>query len=238
MDAWQSAVNAVAVAGGLATLMGLTVRRRLRRARCFALFLVLVSVYGSAVAWRPGLVVWRVWLAKEVVLSLVSLLCALEIGVLLFARRRGARPRAGEAVLVVMLMTALLLALDLSPPPAGPFAETSAGEVAAFELARSLLPRLAYGTAWLFTMLWAVARRFRLPLDTPHEAVLLGGALFWGLQALSLGVLHGPDHTRLASDVLTIAFVVVLLVWTWVAWRPDATPDVPSRVVREVWPWR
>ncbi len=238
MDAWQSAVNASAVVAGLAAVAGLAVRGRLRRARFFALFLALVSVHGLLVAVRPSLIAWRVWLAKELTLGLVALLCALEVGVLLFRRRRGARPLAGVAVLAVMGMTGVLLLLDLPPARVGPFEQTSAVEVVAFESARSLLPRLAYGTAWLFTMLWAVARRFDLPLDTPHEAILLGGALFWGLQALSLGVLHGPALARLASDLLTLAFVVVLIAWTWVAWRPDTTPHAPVEIVREVWPWR
>lgn len=238
MDAWQSVVNAVAVAAGLAALAGLIVRKRVGRARLFAVFLALVSAYGAVVGVRPDLVVWRVWLFKELALSFVALLCALEVGVRLFARRSGARPLAGEAVLVVMALTALLLALDLSPPAAGSFAETSPMDLAAFDLARSLLPRLAYGTAWLFTMLWAVARRFRLPLDTPHEAVLLGSAVFWGLQALSLGLLHGPRYARLASDVITVAFVVVLLFWTRAAWRREPSPDASEGVIRQVWPWR
>lgn len=237
MDHWQTTVNATAVGAGLATLLGLAARGRLARASFFAFFVAVVSAYGIVVAARPTTITWRVWLVKELTLGIVALLAAIEIGARTFARRRGARPRAGLAALAATGFTALLLALDLSPQAVGPFSATAAVEVASFDLARSLLPRLAYGCAWLFTALWATARRFAIPLDTLHEAVLLGFSSYWTLQAAGLASLDSPERSRLASDILTLAFLLVLLAWAAVAWRRDRLPSAPPAVVREIWPW-
>lgn len=237
MDYWQSTVNAAAVAVSLATLLGLAARGRLARASFFAVFLAVVSAYGVVVAARPTTITWRLWLVKELTLGIVALLVAIEIGARTFARRRGARPRAGLAALAATGFTVLLLALDVAPRAVGPFTATAAVEVLSFDLARSLLPRLAYGCAWLFTALWATARRFAVPLDALHEAVLLGFSSYWALQAAGLAVLDSAERSRLASDVLTLAFLLVLLVWATVAWRRDRLPVAPPSVVREVWPW-
>ena len=237
MDAWQTTINASSVTLGFVALAGLVVRGRLRRAAFFASFLGLVSTYGLIVALYPGVIAWRLWVVKEVTLGVVALLAALEIGLRMFAKRGGARPRAGLAALIVMAFTAFALGLDLSAPAAGSFATTAATEILFFELAREVLPRLAYGAAWLFTVVWAVARRCAVPLDAWHEAVLLGSSIFWVLQATCLGLLVHPTSARLASDFVTVSFLVVVSVWAAMAWRRESPPAVPPEIVRELWPW-
>lgn len=239
MDARQSLVHALGIVACLTVLAGLVVRGRVRRVSFFTLFLALVGTYNFVVLLHPGLIVWRVWLVKQLLLNLLVMLTAAEIGVQLFAARAGARPRAGRAVLGAMAATAAFLALDLPQPDTGPLAHTSAAELAAFRHALDWLPRLAYGTAWLFAALWGTSWRFAIPLDPLREAVLLGFAVFSILQAVSLGLLNGPRYARLTSDVLTLAFLALLVVWAWFAWRHEPPPDAPEGVVRQVWPqWK
>ena len=239
MDAWQSAVTLTTILAGFAALAGLGVRGRLQRVRFFTLYLLLASVYGSVVFLRPGLVVWRAWLIKELLLSLIALITALEIGVQLFAARAGARPYAGRAVLLVTAATALFLGVNEPGPEVGAAVSISPGELWAFQQALGLLPRLAYGSAWLFAALWVATQRFEIPVDPLREAILLGFGVFSLLQAVSLGLLSGPRYARLTSDVLTLAFLAVLLVWAWFAWRLEEPPDAPPEIVARVWPhWR
>lgn len=239
MDKWQSAVTLTTTLVGLGALAGMSVRSRLRRVRFFTLYVTLVSAYGLLVLLRPELVVWRAWLIKELLLSLVALLTALEVGVQLFAARAGARPYAGRAVLVVMAVTVLFLGVRGAGPDVSAALSTSSSELWAFQQALGLLPRLAYGSAWLFAALWVAAQRFEIPVDPLREAVLLGFAVFWLLQAVSLGLLSEPQHARLTSDVLTLAFLAVLLIWAWFAWRSEIPPSAPPEIVARVWPdWR
>lgn len=239
MDVHQGWLHAVGIVAALASLMGLLLRRRATWAYFFVLYLGLVAGYGIVVALRPDVVVWRVWVMKELVLAVVALLTGLEIGVRLIADRRGARPHAARAVLVVMALTLLVVFVGTPAPALGPVLHTSAADVDAFEQAFRLLPGLAYGSAWLFTALWRVARRFAIPLSRLHHAILVGFAVFWLLQAFSLGVLDGPRHARLVSDVLTGSFLALLLVWAWAAWAAQPEPDASPEVVRDVWRfWR
>jgi hypothetical protein len=205
----------------------------------FVVYIGLVAGYGVVVTVRPDFVVWPVWVMTELALAAVALLTGLEIGVRLIAARRGARPHAARAVLVVMALTLLVVVVGTPTPALGPVLHTSAADVDAFERAFRLLPGLAYGSAWLFTALWHVARRFKIPLSRLHRAILVGFAVFSMLLAFSLGVLDGPRHARLVSDVLTGSFLVLLLVWAWAAWAPEPEPEAAPEVVREVWRfWR
>lgn len=238
MDAWQSAVHACGLGVGLVALAGLVRRRRVGWAYFFTLYLLLVTGYGIVVAVRPDLVVWRLWAVKELLLALIALLTGLEIGVRLFARRAGARPHAGRAVLTAMAVTVVFLLLDLPGPRSGPVRHTSAVDVVAFEQALSLLPRLAYGSTWLFGALWLAAWRFRIPLTTLHETILLGFGIFRLLQGVSLGLLDAPHYARATSHLLTLTFLLVLGVWAWAAWRREGAPEGASpEIVRQVWWW-
>lgn len=238
MDAWQSAVNVAAIIAGLVVLAGLVVRRRVGWAYFFALYLLLVTGYGVVVAVRPDLVVWRAWAVKELTLALVALLAGLEVGVRLFARRAGARPHAGRAVLAAMAFTLVFLLVDLPGPRAANARHTSALDVVAFEQALSLLPRLAYGSTWLFAALWLVAHSFAIPLTKLHETVLLGLFAYSFVLGVSLGVLDSPSYARATSHLLTLTFLAVLVLWAWAAWRPEPAPrGASAEVVRQVWWW-
>ncbi len=237
MDPWQSLVNVAVSVAAVATVVGLLVRRRARRAWAFVVYLALTAAWGLAVALVPGLVTWRAWLTKELLLGLLKLLVAVEIAVRVFAGAPESRRVARVAVLSILTMTGFVLVLDLPQPARPQFVEASPAEVAAFETALTLLPRLAYGSAWLLGALFMTA--IFLPLDPLHRVIVIGLGAYLCAYAVLLGLLPPEQpHARLVSDVLSWSYFFVLCVWGYAAWRRESAHDAPLHVVQHFFPWQ
>ncbi len=167
------------------------------------------------------------------------MLVALEIAARLFATLPEPARNARRAIIGVIVVTAMLLLIDLPTPSHPTFAQPSASDVVAFDAAQRWLPRLAYGSAWLFAALFGLATRAALPLDPLHRLVLGGFGAYLLLYAVSLGTLPAiAAHARAVSIALTATYQILLLVWCYGAWRQEPTPDAPPDVVRRLWSWR
>lgn len=237
MDTWQSAVNIAVTVLAVAAVVGLLVRRRARRAWAFTVYLTLTAAWGLAVALAPGMIVWSAWLTKEIVFGLLTLTIAVEIALRVFARAREALRFARLVLAGILSITALFLVLDLPRPERPPFAQTSPAEVVAFETALALLPRLAYGSAWLLGALFMLSTTDKLPFDPLHRVIVIGLGAYLCAYAVLLGLLPPEQsHARQVSDVLTWSYLGVLAVWTFAAWRPERHDGRPD-VVRHFFPW-
>lgn len=237
MDRWQSAINIAVTVLAVVAVVGLLVQHRAQRAWAFTAHLTLTAIWGIAVALAPGMIAWRAWLAKEIVLSLLTLTIAVEIALRVFARAPEAFRFARLVLAGILTITALFLVLDLPRPDSPPFPQTSPAEVAAFETALTLLPRLAYGSAWLLGALFILSTSDKLPFDPLHRVIVIGLGAYLCAYAVLLGLLPPEQpHARLVSDVLTWSYLGVLAVWTFAAWGPERHDGRPD-VVRHFFPW-
>lgn len=238
MYTWHLAANAVASALSLAVLAGLVARGRARRSYAFAAYTVVIAAQGARQFAAGEPYSWSTWLVVELLLRLLCMVVALEIGVRLFGSLTEAARRARRAIVAVLASTVVFLVIDLPTPEHPHFIASTPGEVVAFETAQRLLPRLAYGSAWLFAALFAVATAYALPLDPLHRFVMMGfGAYLW-LYAITLATLQAIElHATIVSAVHTVAFLGLLMLWNYGAWRREGAPDIPSVVLRRLWPW-
>ena len=236
MNAWQTLLGAVGIGCGTTALVGLLVRRRARRCYFFVAYLVLISANGLRLAIDPGAHTWTYWLVTETTARVLSIAVAVEIALRMFASLPRAKRAAQRVILAVLFATVAVLWLSPIPPMSTRGAENLA-EVAAFEAALGLLPRAAYGTAWLFTALLIVAIRYSLPLDRVHRTILVGFSAYLMVYAVAIGSLRTPVQRIVVNAVDPLLFAVVLASWAYVAWAPEPPPPAPQRVVARLWPW-
>lgn len=223
----------------LFALAGLLWRGRLRRCVAFAAYLALVGSQGLRLALTPQGTSWSAWLLLELAVRLLTLAVALELAARLFGSLPGAAHSARAAILLAVLGTLILLNVQLPVPDRPAFERADAAEIAAFNHAQAILPRLAYGSAWLFVMLLGVATAFGLPLDPLHRVVVVGFAAYLLLYAVTLATMPAVEvHADTVNAVHTLSFTALLALWSHAAWRREAAPAAAPDVVERLWPWR
>lgn len=211
------------------------VRDRWRRIRALPAY-ALVALSGAALAliWPAQLHVWRFWLAKESLVRVLGAIVLVEMLYRVVARMPTARRVADRCVIAVVLLTAGALALI----PRSSVPVTPAADPWLLLWTLEVLPRLALGSAVLCLVALGIAFHYIVPLDPLHGAVLYGFAPYLTLYALTLGSLAGAAEHSLANLANGIAYVLMLLLWAYAAWRREPAPGADPRVVAWVHPWR
>jgi hypothetical protein len=232
------AQHAILVAGNfllLTTLAGLAVRRRLRLAYCFPVYLLVVVVLSSLPAiWPSRYNTWSFYWLKQSVYTGLEVAVAVELTVRAFQAFPAARRTAHVALLVVVVVT--LIAAWTAPVPSSH--QELQREWADRVLA--LLPRFANGAAWLFGALFALILYYRIPLHPLHKAIAFGFMSFLLLLTVGLDQVKRSDFARLTlvSYAGSIGYTLVAGFWAWAAWRRDPPPPVAPEVVDRLQPWR
>jgi hypothetical protein len=193
-------------------LSGLVARRRLHLWYGLGVLLAVVLIHDLLVASRPTQFFRKdVWLAKETVLILVRLGMAVELMVRVFRRFPGAMVTARRLLLFIALSTALavwaLPVRDLG----------YAGFVA------DVMPRVLNGTVWLFASLAILIVWYRLPVHGFQKAILLSYVPYLLVFTVAMNALGDLGWQRGAwfNSVNPIAYQLMVLHWTYAAWRPD-----------------
>lgn len=238
MTEWQVASNVATGLLSLAVLAGLLHQRRARRSYSFTLYVAFVAMHASWLVLERAPRSWSTWLIVELLLRLMCAVVALEFAM----RQLGALPRvaqgASRAIRWVLAASVVFFMLDLPTPWRPTFTFSAPAEVAAFETAQHLLPRLAYGSAWLFAALYAVAVNYGLPVDPLHRTIVIGFGSYLLLYSVTLATLPAVDlHVAIVSIIQAVAFLGLLGAWVHAAWRREKPPDAPQDVVQRVWPW-
>lgn len=220
----------------LAALVGLCVRRRLRLAYLFPVYLLAVVVLGSLPAlWPESFHTWSFYWFKESVYSVLKVGVALEMTVRVFQAFPAARRSARSAFLAVLAIT-LVAAWAASPGP--PLSQR--GEQQWADLVLALNPRIINGTAWLFGALFALILYYRVPLHPLHKSIAFGFMAYLLLLTLALDRLKRSDFAALplVSYANSMGYVLVAGYWAWAAWRRDDPPPASPEVVDRLQPWR
>jgi hypothetical protein len=207
-------------------LIGIALRNRHRLCRSFTFYLAAVLGFESlAVAWPERFFTYSVWTFQETLFAVLKLALALELVYLTFARLPGAL----TAAKVVVLAGILVMLYSVAP-------FTFNYE----HVAARMQPRLATGTAWLFTLYTALVYFFRVPLHPYHRTILIGlvpylvvsGLLNNLLDVKGWSVLPAVDHLDPLAYLLASAY------WARGAWRRDEAPVESPAVLETLQPWR
>ena len=205
-----------------ATLIGLVATRRYRLWYSFVLYLVALFVPSLAIAVSDRFYGARVWSRQELLLDVLRLAMASELAVRIFQHFPGARAMLRRVVVLVAGLT--LLSIWLAPRVPGGLAGSDS-HAAYRTFVGEIQPRVLGGAVWLFTAIAALVLWYRLPVQPFHKAVLLGYVPYLLVFTTAMKVLAdwGWERGWQVLYIDQIAFVSVLALWTWAAWRTDAS---------------
>jgi hypothetical protein len=193
----------------LGLLLAGLLARRLRVCYSFTLYVLVVLVCELLITGWPGrFYKMEFWLPKEILLDVLKFAVALELAARTFRAFPGARATLRGVVFLVVSGT--LVSMFVGPTP-----ETLA------DLASQMLPRVVYGTIWLFTALAVVILWYRLPVHVFHKAILVGFVPYLLIYTVALKVLeeYGWDYKDLVSRSQSMAYLLLLAYWVYAAWR-------------------
>jgi hypothetical protein len=214
----------------LCLLVGLVWRRLHRVCRTFPVYVGAVFAGDVlALAWPERFHNWTFWTFKEAAYGIFKLGIALELTSLTFRAFPGARAAARRALaLGTGLLVTGLLALDLA----------EADDWA--KLFMEIHPRLANGTALLFACVWALVLWYNLPVHPFHRALLRGFVPYLLVFTVAYRLLAtwGWDFRYQMSLASAGSYLLMLVYWTVVAWRPQAPPPADPALVQRLQPWR
>jgi hypothetical protein len=152
-----------------------------------------------------------VWRAKEMTLIVVRLAMVVELTVRVFRGFPGALATA-RRLLVVIFVSTFLAVLALPVRQGGH--EGFVGEV---------MPRVLNGTIWLFSALAILILWYRLPVHWFQKAILLSYVPYLLVFTVAMNALGDLGWHRAGwADMLSVvAYLMLLVYWTYQAWRPE-----------------
>src|SRR5262245_52425384 len=218
-----------------AVLVGLLVRGHYRRAVFFTLYVISVLVPAVlARLWRDRFFTPEFWQAKEIVIAVLRFGFALELALRTFRSFPAALRTLRLAILFILILT---LGIVVSVTPAHLDYVSFVGQVH---------PRITNGSIWIFTAIAALILWYRVPVLPFYKRVIIGYVPYLLFTSAVSHVLGSMGFVRgwamNAAD--QIAYVSLLLYWTFVAWSPAAVPVTPApigsgldRVVAETRTW-
>jgi len=204
-----------------------------RFCRTFVVYAGVVAVVDGLVAvWPATFYNWGFWQAKELTFSILSFLVALEIAGLTFQAFPGARARARQ--LSVLILLATLAAIAFTPVSGdGPTTDPSQAD-----LYVELQSRLAHGTVMLLAVVWALVLWYVVPLHRWHRAILRGLLPYMLLFTVAVRLLVSWGwHARVWIGYAdSVAYIIVCAYWAWEAWRKEPPQDSPE-ILKRLQPW-
>lgn len=234
MPLWLAWVEWAIAPVQVLVIVGLVARRRLRRVWLWPAYLLASSVVRVLqLGWGGAFRTWQAWVSMELPLKLMAVGVVVEITVRVFARLPGAAPWARRALALVALATAASL---WTAPGVG---DGDASSSWLYVMVVEILPRLAFGAAALCVATLVVMAAYGVPLDDLHGAVLFGLALYLLLYAGPLGSADTHEPARFVVYYVTpVAYLGILVLWAYAAWRREREPGVSPEVVRRLQPWK
>jgi uncharacterized membrane protein len=194
----------------LALIAGMAWRGRARLCWSFALYILAALVGNVLASWWPSrFLTPSFWVLKQAVYDALKVAVALELAWRAFSAFPGAAHVARRVMLVLLAVSTLVLAL-LTPG-------------SSFMTFWDWQPRVTTAALWLLTATALMVVWYQVPVDEWQRAIMLGLAPYLLVFVALLSLLRGLGWTRLEPiDALgTLAYLALLLYWTWAAWRRD-----------------
>jgi hypothetical protein len=196
--------------GLLALLAGMVLRGRLGLCWTFGLYVVAILVGNTLVTLAPQRFFnYSFWMLKQGVYDVLKMAIAIELAWRAFAAFPGAWRTARVVLLLIVASSSLSLAW-LTPR--------------SYETLWEWQPSLVTAAVWLLTATALLVVFYQVPIGDWQRAIMLGLApyLLVFVTWLSLLRRHGWAVRDEVSLVDALAYLGVVLFWTWAAWRRDA----------------
>lgn len=207
-----------------AFLLGILLQRgHARSSPIFALYIGwIVTSQALFGLWPEQFYTPQFWLVHKVAEGALRFGVALELAHRIFRGFPGAAASALNLMLVVTAVTAFTTAAIYSPT--ANYAD----------IIGIVVPRVAQGTAWMFTALAALVLWYRIPLAPLQRAVLMGITPYLLLFAAGMGLLQTLGwHWRVAIGYVTsLSFIGLTAYWTVVAWKTHPVEALPGFAAR------
>jgi hypothetical protein len=211
------------------------IRHRLHRlCWTFAAYLGVVGFGNTLMAAAPATFYnWDFWQAKDLAYTTLTLLVALEIAALSFQAFPGAKKRARQISIVILVAT--LAAVVWLPEKPSTNAISNNLQVLLYV---EVQPRLSHGTAMLFATVWALVLWYVIPLHRWHRAILRGLAPYMLATTIIVRLLAtwGSKARLWVGYADSVAYLAVLTYWAWEAWR-DQPPADHLEIRSRLQPW-
>jgi len=195
------------------TLVGMVWNRRLSACWSFTALLIVAMVTNRLVAWWPATFYTRqFWTAKELALSAIEALVAIELCVVTLRAFPRARRLAIVAVTCVVVVAGLVIVGSSTPDY--------------YAVVGIRMARAQVGIAWAYATFIAVVWWFRLPLGQFEARIVLGFALYLSAYGSLLSVLGwlGWRFYPYVAALDPAASAATIGLWLLAAWQPEAFP--------------
>lgn len=192
------------------TLAGMIQRRRWASWYSFTLYVAVIAISTTAFLLEPSLYNEDMWAAHLNVVNVIRFMVALELAARTFRAFPGARSTLRPVLLVVLVVTLILVA------------GTSRHDLDYRTFLQEQQPRLLNGNVWLYTAIAGLILWYRLPIARFQKSILLTYVpyLFFELVYLHVFVERGWE-SKPVGYVNQAAYLLMVGVWAWSAWRGD-----------------
>jgi hypothetical protein len=204
-----------------AVLLGLIVRRHYRRALFFTLYVVAVLVPAVLVnLWRERFFTPEFWQAKEIVIDVMRFGFALELALRTF-RSFPAALRTLRVALLFVLIVILGIVVNVTPV-----------HLDYVSFVGQIHPRILSGSIWLFTAIAVLILWYRVPVHPLYKRVILSYVPFLLFSSVANHLLGSLGFERgwVMNIADQLAYVLLLVYWTFVAWSRAIVPVTPAPV--------
>ena len=195
----------------LALLAGIVWRGRARLCWSFALYVLAILLGNVLVSiWPSRFFTPSFWVLKQGVYDALKMAVALELAWRAFDVFPGAA-RTARAVIPALLALSTLALSVLTP-------------ASSYMTVWDWQPRVATAALWLLTATALMVVWYQVPVHEWQRAIMLGLAPYLLVFVALLGLLrrHGWAFLEPITTAETVAYLGLVLFWTWAAWRGDA----------------
>jgi len=227
VTSWQLLIAHAVKVLVLLTLAGILVRHRARLCWSFTAYLGAILVCNSLASfWPERFVTDSFWTLKQALYDVLKMVIAVELTYRAFRAFPGAQAMARRVLFALLVLTsAVLVGLPRDPSYPSGFLEWE--------------PRVLLGTIWLLNGVALLVIWYRVPLHRYHKAILLGFVPYLLVFVALLRMLrhYGWDILPLIQSAEPAAYLLLVGWWAYVAWEPEAAPDVSPAVLQRLQPW-
>lgn len=212
----------------LATLVGLFVTRRHRQCWSVTAYLVVALIGNSMTSfWPERFYNYHFYAGRQAIFDALKLVIALELSQKVFATFPGAMSRWRVIACSVVLVTAFAVVFG---------GDSNDGAHVAYEWQ----PRIVAGAIWILCAIALLVAWHRLPISAWHYAILIGYVPYLLVFTTLLNIIRklGWSVAPAVAIADSLAYLALILWWTWAAWRPEERPPAagaraPERLVLE-----
>jgi hypothetical protein len=219
MNAFELGLAHLVKLGLLALLVGILARRRLRLCVAFPAYVLAILVGNTLVSLAPErFYTASFWVLKQGVYDVLKMAIALELAWRALSAFPGAW-RSARLVLLALLGLSTVTLAALTPR-------------SSYRTLWEWQPSIVTATVWLLTATALLVVWHQVPVHDWQRAIMLGLAPYLLVFVTLLDLLrrHGWTLRSELGLVDSVAYLGVVLFWTWGAWRRDEA-GLPEGVV-------